>query len=336
MLRAARTYVLPCCWLLLAAAPACDRRVTASPSAGADPLPSWVDGRAKKAVLAFVSGATTAGGPGFIPPPARVAAFDNDGTLWPEKPVIQGIFILERLKRMAIRDPGLATRQPFQAALAGDIAYLKETGEPALMTLVAATSGNLTEEEFDGAARAFFQTGRHPTLEKPFTSLGYQPMLELLQYLRANGFATYLCSGGDIDFMRAISQEMYGIPPENVIGSSVQKQLVEREGKVVLWRRPALEMINDKEGKPPGIDLHVGRRPVLAAGNVRSGGDIAMLRYSQEDPRRSLQLVIDHDDEVREFAYEEPDGATLAAARRYGWTVVSMKRDWRVIFWEGR
>jgi hypothetical protein len=201
------------------------------------------------------------------------------------------------------------------------------------MELFATTSTGMTEEEFEMDVAEFFATAKHPTLKLPFTALAYRPMVELLALLRARGFETYLCSGGGTDFMRVISRPMYGIPPEQVIGTSIATELVSRGGRPMLIREPALSgVVNDKEGKPVGIGLHVGRRPVFAAGNVRSGGDIAMLEYTQGSRRTSFELVIDHDDAAREFAYQEKNGATIAAARAHGWPVVSMKRDWRTIF----
>jgi hypothetical protein len=191
----------------------------------------------------------------------------------------------------------------------------------------------LNQEPSRSSVAGFSDPGWHPTLKLPFTALGYRPMVELLALLRARGFETYLCSGGGTDFMRVISRPMYGIPPEQVIGTSVATELVSRGGRPMLMRKPALSgVVNDKEGKPVGIDLHVGRRPVFAAGNVRSGGDIAMLEYTQGNRRPSFEIIIDHDDAAREFAYQERNGETIAAARAYGWPVANMRRDWKTIF----
>ncbi|MFP2930893.1 HAD family hydrolase [Pyxidicoccus sp. 3LG] len=298
----------------------------------ADPLPSWNDGPVKRDLIAFVERVTREGSPDFIPPEERIAVFDNDGTLWQEQPVVQGAFVLERLKALAKKDPSLRQRQPYKAALAGDLAYFKDAGEAKVMELFAATHAGMPDAEFQREVSAFFEHARHPKLGVPYTQLAYQPMLELLQYLRAQGFQTWISSGGGIDFMRAVSEQMYGIPPEQVIGSSLEKKFVERGDERVLMREPKADHINDKEGKPVGIDLHVGLRPVFAAGNVRSGGDISMLEYSQGGARPSFQLLINHDDAEREFAYEEKDGASLKAARRSGWHVVSMRQDWRTVF----
>jgi hypothetical protein len=297
-----------------------------------DPLPSWNQGTVKTAIIEFVSRTTAAGSPDYIPPTERIATFDNDGTLWPEQPLIQGMFVLERLKAMGKSDPSLRQKQPFQAALEGDLAYIKQAGEEAIMQLVAAVHANQTQEQFEAEARVFFAKSSHPTFKVPYTQLAYQPMVELLAYLRKNGFQTWICSGGGIDFLRVISEPMYGIPPQQVIGSSLKKEFLEKDGKSVLWREAELASFNDKGVKPLNIDLHIGKRPVFAAGNVRSGGDIAMLTYSQGQVPLSLQLLLNHDDAEREFAYSEPDDASLTAAQEKGWQVVSLKKDWQRVF----
>ncbi|NNC18706.1 haloacid dehalogenase-like hydrolase [Corallococcus exiguus] len=298
----------------------------------ADPLPSWNDGPVKQSILAFVTRATTEGGPGYIPPEERIATFDNDGTLWQEKPVVQGAFLLEQVKAAVKEDASLAKRQPFKAVLEGDVALLSSMEEPQLMELFAATYGGKTPDELAREARAFFQTARHPKLGVPYTQLAYAPMLELLQYLRANGFQTWISSGGGTDFMRVVSEGTYGIPPQQVIGSSLKEKFDEGNGHPVLRREARLDHLNDKAGKPVGIEQHIGRRPVFAAGNVRSGGDIQMLQYTKEQPRPGFSLLINHDDAEREFAYQEKNGASLKAAREDGWTVVSMRQDWKRIF----
>ena len=301
----------------------------------ADPLPSWNDGPVKQSILDFVTRATTEGCPGYIPPEERIATFDNDGTLWQEKPVVQGAFLLEQVKAAVKEDASLAKRQPFKAVLEGDVALLSSMEEPQLMELFAATYGGKTPDELAREARAFFQTARHPKLGVPYTQLAYAPMLELLQYLRANGFQTWISSGGGTDFMRVVSEDTYGIPPQQVIGSSLKEKFDEGNGHPVLRREARLDHLNDKAGKPVGIEQHIGRRPVFAAGNVRSGGDIQMLQYTKEQPRPGFSLLINHDDAEREFAYQEKNGASLKAAREDGWTVVSMRQDWKRIFPEG-
>jgi len=323
---------------LLALVLACNARSTAAPPPGppADPLPSWNDGPIKRRLIDYVVRTTTAGSPDFIPPDERLATFDNDGTLWPEKPMyIQEAFMLARIRRLAAADPALGKKQPYKAILAGDFSAVEQGGTKALMEIFATTSTGMTEEEFAREVAEFFTTAQHPTLHLPYTALAYRPMVELLALLRARGFQTWLCSGGGTDFMRVVSQTMYGIAREQVIGTSITTELVSREGRLSLLRKPALSgVLNDKAGKPVGIGLYVGRRPVFAAGNIRSGGDIEMLAYTQANRRPSFEIVIKHDDAVREFAYQEKNGETLAAARKNGWPVVSMKRDWKTIFGE--
>ncbi|MBR8829251.1 MAG: haloacid dehalogenase-like hydrolase [Gomphosphaeria aponina SAG 52.96 = DSM 107014] len=297
-----------------------------------DPLPSWNEGTVKTAMIEFVESVTTKGSPNFVEVSQRIATFDNDGTLWPEQPLIQGMFVLEKIKQMAAADPTLKEKQPFQAALAGDLEYIKAAGEQAIMELVAAVHSNKTEAEFTTEAQAFFAQGVHPTLNLPYTQLAYQPMVELLEYLRANGFQTWICSGGGIDFIRIISEEMYAIESQQVIGSSVKKEFREQDGNWVMWRIPELNSFNDKEVKPVNIDLHIHQIPIFAAGNVRSGGDIAMLTYVGSNNLPSFQLLINHDDAEREFVYQEADNASLNAAQENAWQVVSMKNDWKNIF----
>lgn len=296
-----------------------------------DPLPSWNDGPAKRGIVEFVKRVTESGSPAFVPLQSRIAVFDNDGTLWPEKPPVEALFILSRIRARAEKDPSLKEKEPFKAALAGDTAYLKEAGEEAVAKLVAASHTGMTQEEFAADAEAFYRQTVYPKPGLPLTSIAYLPMSELLAYLRTNGFQTWICSGGTVEFMRAFSQSQYGIPPEQVIGSAVALKYAERDGKGLLMREPGLSALNDKEGKPVGISRQAGVRPIFAAGNVRSGGDIAMLTYSQGAPA-SFQLLINHDDGKREFAYQEPDGASLKAAKAKGWHVVSMKKDWKRVF----
>ncbi|MCY1047108.1 HAD family hydrolase [Corallococcus sp. bb12-1] len=302
----------------------------------ADPLPSWNDGPVKQSIIDFVTRSTTEGSPGFIPPEERIATFDNDGTLWQEQPVVQGAFLKEQVKALVKEDASLALKQPFKAVLEGDLALLSTMDEPELMALFAATHKGTTQEEFAAEARAFFKTARHPKFGVPYTQLAYAPMLELLQYLRAHGFQTWISSGGGTDFMRVISERTYGIPPQQVIGSDLKEHFDDQGGHPVLRREAKVEHINDKAGKPVGIQERIGRRPVFAAGNVRSGGDIQMLQYTKEQPRAGFALLINHDDAAREFAYQEKNDASLKAARAGGWTVVSMRQDWKRIFPEGR
>ncbi|RKG99410.1 haloacid dehalogenase-like hydrolase [Corallococcus sp. CA053C] len=301
-------------------------------AAKADPLPSWNDGPVKQSIVGFVSRVTTEGSPDFLPVEERIAVFDNDGTLWQEKPAVQGAFLVERVRALADKDPSLRKKQPYRAVLEGDVDAVMAGGEKAVMELFAATHANMTQEQFQAEVRGFLKTARHPKLGVPYTQLAYQPMLELLQYLRDNGFQTWISSGGGIDFMRVFSEQVYGIAPQQVIGSSLAETYEQRGGRDVLWREPRVDHVNDKEGKPVGNDLHIGRSPVFVAGNVRSGGDIAMLGASRQRRGPSFQLLIHHDDAAREFAYEEKDGASLRAAKEGGWTVVSMRDDWKTVF----
>lgn len=294
-------------------------------------LPSWRESTVKTAIINFVDRTTTPESPDYLPPAKRIAVFDNDGTLWAEKPLIQGMFALEILKNLAEKNPSLKEKQPFKAVLAGDMEYIKQAGEEAVMELLAVTHSYQTQAEFEANVRKFFANGVHPTLKIPLKQLAYQPMLELMSYLREKGFQTWICSGGGIDFIRVVSQEIYGIPPQQVIGSSLSKEFIFKENQWVLMRKPELNSFNDKTMKPVNIDLHIGIIPVFAVGNVRSGGDIAMLTYSQNNPI-SLQILINHDDNQREFAYTESDNASLNNARQKNWQVVSMQKDWLKIF----
>jgi hypothetical protein len=305
--------------------------VTAASTAPPDPLPSWNDGPVKRSLLDFVA-RVTRNGPELVPIEERIATFDNDGTLWQEKPVVEGAFVFARVGEMAKADPALREKQPFEAALEHDVATLQQEGKRALLELLFSTHAGMTDDVYKGEVRRFLATARHPRFDRPYTSLTYQPMQELLKLLRLNDFTTYICSGGDVDFMRTFSSSTYGIPSEQVIGSRFEKQLVTVDGRTALLRNAKLESLNDKGTKPDGIDRAIGKRPVFAAGNVRSGGDIEMLRYTRDRAGPSFALVVNHDDDVREFAYAEKDGATLAAARAGGFQVVSMKNDWKVIF----
>ena len=310
----------------------CAPAVTTNVAQSGDPLPSWNEGKSKQAILTFVATVTKPGSPGFVPVAERIATFDNDGTLWAEQPVVQGAFLMYQLSKLAQKDPSIRQRQPFKAAFEHDQDYLKEEGMAAILELFSATHAGMSEEAFDADVKNFFAAVQHPTLKRPFQQVAYQPMLELLQYLRANGFKTFICSGGGIDFMRVIAMELYGIPPEQVIGSSQQKALQQVDGRWGLTRSGKVDSFNDKEVKPVNIDLHIGRKPLLAAGNERSGGDIGMLRYSQSRTGPSLQLLVNHNDAGREFSYAEPDNASLNATTQSGWTVISMKDDWKTIF----
>ncbi|MGB7159540.1 MAG: haloacid dehalogenase-like hydrolase [Tepidisphaeraceae bacterium] len=263
---------------------------TAVGARAADPLPSWKDGKTKQAILTFVADVTKEGGPKYVPPEERVATFDQDGTLWCEQPIVQFAFVKDRLNEMVQQKPELRDNPTVAAALKGDVAYLMAEGEHRIAELIYLTHSGMTTDEFDALAAQFYKTAKHPKYGVLLKECTYLPMRELLSFLRDNGFKTYICSGGGIEFMRVVSQEIYAIPPEQVIGSSGVLEYQEKDGKVVLVKTPKLLSMNDKQGKPAGIALHTGRVPIFSAGNVRSGGDIAMLRYCQSNKRPSIQL----------------------------------------------
>src|SRR6266705_1412270 len=301
--------------------------------ATADPLASWNDGATKKSITDFVAKVTKTGGPDFVPAAERIATFDNDGTLWCEQPLpVQLFFALDRVKALAPQHPEWKDKEPFASLLKGDVKAAMAGGEHALLEIVMATHTGMTVGEFEKMVKDWIATAKHPTTKQPFTKMVYQPMVELLAYLRANGFKTFIVSGGGIEFMRPWTEGVYGIPPEQVVGSSGKTKYEMRDGKPVLVKLAEINFIDEKEGKPVGINQHIGRKPVLSAGNVFSGGDIAMLTYCQSHPGATLQLMVNHDDAAREFAYAEPDDASLKAAAANGWNVVSMKDDWKQIF----
>ena len=298
-----------------------------------DPLPSWNEGKTKQSIVAFVEKVTKQGSADFVPPNERIATFDNDGTLWCEKPMpIQLFFALDRVKELAPQHPEWKDKEPFASLLKGDVKAAMAGGEHSLLEIVMATHTGMTTGEFEKMVKDWIAAAKHPTTKQPFTKMVYQPMVELLAYLRANGFKTFIVSGGGIEFMRPWTEEVYGIPPEQVVGSSGKTKYELRAGQPVLVKLAEINFIDDKEGKPVGINQHIGRKPILSAGNVFSGGDIAMLRYCQSHPGATLQLMVNHDDAAREFAYAEPDDASLKAAAANGWMVVNMKDDWKTVF----
>lgn len=319
--------------LVSAAALSASRR---SAQAQNDPLPSWNDGQAKRSILDFVSAVTAEGAPDFVPAPERIATFDNDGTLWCEQPMyVQLAFALDRVKALSGKHPEWKQKQPFKAVLDGDIAALAKAGEKGLVELVMATHAGMTTVEFGQIASDWIKTARHPKFDRPYTDLVYQPMLELLFYLRTNGFKTFVVSGGGIEFMRPWSERIYGIPPEQVVGSSIKTQFkVDKDGPVLL-RLPSIDLVDDGPGKPVGINSHIGRRPIAAFGN--SDGDFQMLQWTTGTRGRRFGLIVHHTDSEREYAYDRnsPFGKLdkgLDAASANGWTIVSMKDDWRRIF----
>ena len=305
-------------------------------AAAAQPLPSWNDGPAKRAIVQFVTDATTPGHPAFVPAAERIAVFDNDGALWSEQPMyFQLAFAIDRVRALAPAHPEWKDTQPFKAALEGDVKALAASGERGLLELVMATHAGITSDEFALVVREWAETARHPTLRRPYTELTYAPMRELLEYLRAGGFKTYIVSGGGVEFLRVFAEKLYGVPPEQVIGSSIKTRYEVRDGGPVIVRLPEIDFIDDKAGKPVGIHKFIGRRPIAAFGN--SDGDFEMLEWTTSGPGRRLGLIVRHDDEVREFAYDRASAIgrldrALDEAGRRGWVVVSMKTDWRVVF----
>jgi len=299
-------------------------------------LTSWNDGAAKQAILDFVQRVTTEGGSDFVPPPDRIAVFDNDGTLWSEWPFyFQGLFVFDRVRKLALQHPEWKDKQPFKAVLDNDMKALAAAGEKGQVELVMATHADMTTEEFERIVRDWITTARHPKFNLPYTQLVFQPMLELLAFLRANDFKTFIISGGGIEFMRTFSEEVYGIPPEQVMGSSIVTKYEVRDGKPVLVREPTMDFIDDREGKPVGINQFIGRRPIAAFGN--SDGDFAMLEWVTTGAGQRFGLLVHHDDSVREFAYDRASAVGkldrgLDEAPKRGWTLVSIKNDWKRVF----
>jgi len=301
----------------------------------ADPLPSWNSSVSRTALVAFVDKVTTAGTPDFVPPAERIAVFDNDGTLWAEQPMyFQAFFVFDRIKALAPQHPEWTDTEPYASVLKGDVTRALAGGERALLQMVMATHADTTTEEFERLVREWIATARHPTTGRLFTEMVYQPMLEVLSCLRANGFKTYIVSGGGIEFMRPWAERVYGIPPEQVIGSSIKTRFEMRDGRPVLVRLPELNFIDDKEGKPVAIQQHIGRRPIAAFGN--SDGDLQMLQWTTAGPGARFALYVHHTDAAREWEYDRASSigrldAGLGAARAGGWTVVDMRQDWKVI-----
>jgi len=302
-----------------------------------DPLQSWNDGAAKHAILDFVARTTLRDSPDFVPVPERIAAFDNDGTLWAEQPIyFQFVFALDRVSELAPRHPEWKTTQPFKAALEGDKKELARQGSRGLAQLVMATHTGMSTDEFGGVVAGWLQSSRHPRFDRPYTDLVYQPMLELLAYLRANGFKTYIVSGGTVEFMRAWSERVYGIPAEQVVGTTFVTRLQDgKDGKPLLMIQPQIDFIDDGPGKPVAINKFIGRRPIFAFGN--SDGDLQMLQWTAAGTGVRFMGLVHHTDGEREWAYdrESPVGKldkALDEARARSWTVVDMKKDWKKIF----
>jgi phosphoserine phosphatase len=323
------SFVALACLCLLACA-------TARSEGRTDPLPSWNAGPSRDAIVAFVERVTTPGGADFVPVEQRIAVFDNDGTLWSEQPMyFQLAFAIDRVKALAPQHPEWNARQPFQAVLEGDLQALAASGEHGILELVMATHAGTTTDEFAAIVRDWLATARHPRFQRPYPELVYQPMLELLAWLRENGFQTWIVSGGGVEFLRVFAEEVYGIPPQQVVGSSIQTEYQLRDGHPVLVRLPKLDFLDDKAGKPVAIHKFIGRRPIAAFGN--SDGDLQMLQWATLAEGARFGLLVRHTDADREYAYdrESPFGrldAALDEAGRRGWTVVDMERDWTVVY----
>jgi len=301
-----------------------------------DPLPSWNEGTVKQAVVEFVGRITKEGGPDFVPPAERIATFDNDGTLWAEQPIyFQVQFALDRVKALAPTHPEWKEKQPFKALLAGDMKGFIAGGAKALAEVLAVSHSGMTTEEFEAIVKNWLSTAKHARFKRPYTEIVYQPMLEMLDYLRANGFKTFIVSGGGVEFMRAWVEKVYGIPPEQVVGSMGKQKFEMRNGTPVIVKLPAVDFVDDKEGKPIGIQKFIGRRPVLAFGN--SDGDHQMLQWTAAGSGLRFMGLVHHTDAEREWAYDRTShigrlDKALDEANTKGWTVVDMARDWKRIF----
>jgi phosphoserine phosphatase len=306
----------------------------------ADWLPSWNDGASKARIVDFVQSVTDPASKQYVPPAERIAVFDNDGTLWTEQPMyFQLAFVLDRVKALAPQHPEWRTQEPFKSVLAGDMAGVAKAGEHGLLEMMAATHAGMTADEFRAIVADWLATARHPRFKQPYTELTYTPMKELLAYLRANEFKTFIVSGGGVEFMRVFSEQVYGVPPEQVIGSSIRTKYELRDGKPVIVRLPEIEFIDDKAGKAVGINRYIGRKPILAFGN--SDGDFEMLEYTTSAPGPRLGLIVHHDDGEREYAYDRKSSIGrlergLDEAAQRGWVIVSMKDDWRRVYDAGQ
>jgi phosphoglycolate phosphatase-like HAD superfamily hydrolase len=302
----------------------------------ADALPSWNDGKAKQAIVAFVDKVTRQGSPDFVPPPERIATFDNDGTLWSEQPMyVQLAFVLDRVRELAAKNPEWKNKQPFKAVLEKDFKALASQGEKGAAQLIAATHAGMSSEEFNRIAGDWIASARHPKSKRPYTEMVYQPMLEVLAYLRANGFKTFIVSGGGVDFMRSWTEKVYGIPPEQVVGSTGKLRYEMRNDKPVLMKLAEIDHVDDGPGKPVGIQKFIGRRPLAAFGN--SDGDQQMLQYTAAGNGVRFMMIVHHTDAEREWAYDRKShigklDKALDEANAKGWIVADMKRDWKRVF----
>ena len=322
--------IIPACTVLLLLASIC--------RAQQDPLPSWNDGPTKRSIVTFVSRVTnqSAADGGWVKPEDRVAVFDNDGTLWCEQPLyFQFMFAMDRVRAMAPEHPEWKEKEPFKSLLAGDMKGVMAGGEKGMLEIVAATHSGMTTEEFNGIVKDWIRTARHPKFKRPYNECVYQPMLEVLAYLRANGFKTFIVSGGGVEFMRAFAEHTYGVPPEQVVGSAGVVKFETRDGKPALVKEPKVFLIDDGPGKPVAINLFIGRRPVMAFGN--SDGDLQMLQWTTGGDGPRFGLIVHHTDAEREYAYDRQSHVgkldkALDEATQRGWTVVDMKNDWKQVF----
>lgn len=309
---------------------------TAATEVKEDPLPSWNEGATKNAIMAFVNKVTDPSSIDFVEIKDRIATFDNDGNLWSEQPIyFQLEFALDRIKETADQHPEWSSKQPFKGVLEDDMDEVLKTGMHGLMELVMASHSGMTAEEFDAIVTNWLSTAKHPRFNQPYNELIYQPMLELLDYLRANDFQTFIVSGGGIEFMRAWATEAYNIPSNQIVGSSIKTKFEYNDGKAVIRRLPEIDFVDDNVGKPVGIHKHIGKKPIFASGN--SDGDLQMLQYTDSNEKPSFQLYLHHTDADREWAYDRDShigklDKGLDEANEKGWTVINMKNDWKVIY----
>ena len=310
--------------------------VVATTAAAADPLPSWNDGPTKEAIVGFVDKVTKSGSPDFVPENQRIATFDNDGNLWSEQPVyFQLMYALDQVKKMAPEHPEWKTQEPFASVLKGDTKKVLASGKEGLMKILAATHANMEAEDFQNNVASWLKTARHPKTNRPYNEMIYQPMLELLEYLRANGFKTFIVSGGGVDFMRVFAEQTYGIPPDQVVGSSLKAKYEVRDGKPVIIKLPEIHLVDDKEGKPIGIHQYIGQRPIFASGN--SDGDYQMLEWTTAGDGPRFGIILHHTDGKREWAYDRDShigqlNKGLDDASKKGWVVIDMQKDWKVVY----
>ena len=303
---------------------------------GSDPLPSWNEGKTKSAIVDFVNDVTNPQSANFIEVPDRIAVFDNDGNLWSEQPAyFQLFFAIDRVKQLAPEHPEWKTQEPFKSLLENNMEEFAKSGEHGIIDVVMATHAGLTTDEFENIVKNWLATAKHPRFKRPFTDLVYQPMLELLDYLRANDFKTFIVSGGGIEFMRPWVEEVYGIPKDQVVGSSIKTKFVVKNGNPVIERLPEIDFIDDKEGKPVGINKFIGRKPVFASGN--SDGDLAMMQYTASGEGKRFMIYLHHTDANREWSYDREShigklDKGLDEAAEKGWTVTDMKNDWKVVY----